>query len=169
MTDGSFGALALAQALILGALIALPVAVYALYRTFRFVLAHPYGRGARALQMLRVWGLRLALIAGGIVLVHYAMDVRQRRHAGSCQREPSPREVGQYVAEICLPPARDTALLRLYSAESGALLAERLYEHPEPRVVWMPGGLLYDTAAADDEGVVSLPPSWWDRALALLP
>lgn len=126
-------------------------------------------RAARARIVLRVWAMSIAAAIGAIVVIRYGVDVHQRLHAGNCLRETSAKEVGEYVAEICLPPARGMALLRLYSKPSGTLLAERLYEHSDPHLIWTREELIYDTGASDGKGTVGLPPTWWDRLLAFVP
>ncbi|WP_439683828.1 hypothetical protein [Cupriavidus oxalaticus] len=170
MNDGSFTALASAEAVMLAGLVVLLVMVFAIFRSVRHVLSMPDGRAARAQAMLWVWAKSAAAVIGAVV-VSYGLDARQRLRAGNCQREASPQESGAYLGEICLPPARGTGRLRLrlYSVPDGVLLAERMYEHPEPRLIWTQDELIYDTAASDGKGSVRLPPTWWDRLKAKLP
>ncbi|CAG9174276.1 hypothetical protein LMG23992_02690 [Cupriavidus laharis] len=169
MNDGSLTVLAVAQLGVLAGLILFPIAAYAMYRTVRYVLSLPDGRRGRAREMLRIWAKRIAVAIGVVVIVSYGLDVRQRLRAGNCQREASPQESGPYMAEMCLLPARGSVLLRLYSRTTGALLVERMYEDPEPRLIWTRDEVIYDTAATDGKGSVSLPPTWLDRLRAKLP
>ena len=52
------------------------------------------------------------------------------------------------------------------------LLAERLFRYPrnEPvRLTWDRDAVVYDTAASDGNGIITLPPPLIDRMLARLP
>lgn len=97
--------------------------------------------------------------------INYALDVNNRMSPTRCH--PSTSEDGKYKGVLC------DRVVRIYSAETGEILAERTFEKPYdtgdlPTVGWDK----YKNIAVfsnDDSQNIRLPPSWWDRALAHLP
>lgn len=123
------------------------------------------------LRFARVLGLCVALYLVG----SYAMDVQSRRSAYACKRSTH----GPYVGEACSVAAGDkggilqgySGLLRLYDAQSGALLARTFVPNPESGIhweedeMWQQGGDENGTSGAS----IHLPPTAWDRFKARLP
>lgn len=113
--------------------------------------------------MARTAGL-CAVIAMVIILSVYGREIRDRRSASECRSETE----GRYVGEVCVLASEYGTLFRLYDASSGELLAERKYYSPQsPQLLWSAEDVCYDVS--DDDGYVSLPPTWLDRLRAKLP
>ncbi|MDF3838719.1 hypothetical protein P3W85_38160 [Cupriavidus basilensis] len=101
-----------------------------------------------------------------ILIAPYGCDVANRLGAHECKRES---DGNLYIGEMCYLSTGDSMVFRLYDAKSGELLAERTYNHPEPKIIWSGGSVIYDTSPSDGIGYVDLPPTRWDRLRARLP
>ncbi|WGY70167.1 hypothetical protein KEC55_24245 [Burkholderia cepacia] len=119
--------------------------------------------------------MRVAIaVALVIMLIPYMWraDVRKRTtELNKCHTERSRADNGRYTATYCYGPGEDV-VLRLYRSSSMNLLAERLFSYPrdEPvRLTWNRDAVVYDTAASDGDGIITLPPSLIDRLRAKLP
>ncbi|WP_423369305.1 hypothetical protein [Burkholderia sp. LMG 32019] len=115
--------------------------------------------------------IALALVA---ILIPYLWraDVRNRTaELNKCHTERSRADDERYTATYCYGPG-ENVVLRLYRSSSMNLLAERLFSYPrdEPvRLTWDRDAVVYDAAASDGDGIITLPPSLIDRLLAKLP
>ncbi|MCP3018739.1 hypothetical protein [Cupriavidus basilensis] len=124
-------------------------------------------------QSARAWVKRLAWLAVLFIGIHYWLDVRVRAKAHDCETQVS-SEDSAYRAELCFVPNFDSEdfrmRLRLFRADAKEPLAERVYEHPDPKLTWTRDSLIYDTSASSEQdGMISLPPTWKDRLRARLP
>jgi len=101
-----------------------------------------------------------------IAIMPYGCDVANRMGAHECEREIDSK---LYIGEMCFLSRGDSMIFRLYDADTGELLAERTYNHPEPRIIWGGDRVIYDTSGSDGIGHVTLPPTRWDWLRARLP
>ena len=83
-------------------------------------------------------------------------------------RGPQPRRDALRSALLLSNQSKDTVLLKLYAANAGQVLAERMFFHLDrPTFYWEPDEFGY--ATSPDGGVISLPPTLLDRLRARLP
>src|SRR5438445_5134149 len=111
------------------------------------------GHGVRSMNMISragKWVNRscksVVLVFIAIVIAPYGCDVANRLGAHECKREGGGN---QYIGEICYLSTGDSMVFRLYDARSGGMLAERTYNHPEPKIIWASGSVIYDTSPSD--------------------
>ena len=128
---------------------------------------------------------------GWVVLVGFIALVVFTDHSArgiACQKSTS--SDGIYIAEVCglkwVSGGDSTYVGRLYSAKTGAKLAQRVFDAPETDLFWSDGvcardgvnktkecfgpSVLFirgDPSAGDSE--ILLPPTLWDRLLAARP
>ena len=129
--------------------------------------------------------------SGWMVLVGFIAFVLFTDHTTrglECKESISPGD--EYIAEVCglrwVSGGQSTYVGRLYSAKTGAKLAQRVFDAPEARISWSDGVCVPDparktkecfgpsvgftrgeTSAGDPD--IPLPPSQWDRLLAARP
>jgi hypothetical protein len=106
-------------------------------------------------------------------------------HGTGCQRSTSPD--GRYTAERCMVDwDRDSPeyVGRLFDASTGRKLAQHTFNTPVPQLSWSPGfqyqpkpeepfvdvgPFVSFSVGGDDDSSINLPPSKWDRLLAMRP
>ena len=94
-----------------------------------------------------------------------------------------------YMAELCvlqaLPRDESTYIGRLYDAKTNKKLAQRTFSSPSPELYWSKGwcsqignepkecfgpSVVFSRGDPDTgDNSIDLPPSWWDRLLAMRP
>ncbi|MCC8394859.1 hypothetical protein LJ656_19885 [Paraburkholderia sp. MMS20-SJTR3] len=92
-----------------------------------------------------------------------------------CQRSRSPD--GRYLAERCLlewvPGGNSKYVGRLFDGNSGRRLAQHVFDSSTPTILWSDyqgETVLFSVGdGGDDATYISIPPSGWDRLLAVRP
>uniref|UniRef100_UPI001F5CE6B4 hypothetical protein n=1 Tax=Trinickia mobilis TaxID=2816356 RepID=UPI001F5CE6B4 len=135
--------------------------------TVIYVFSGGEGRVVRLKTALRKLGIWLGSIFVVCVAWSYGQDVTDRAEATKFERELSDYSTnkGEYMAEYAYLP-RNRILLRVYRTSDMSLLAERTYSYPDAvKLAWTDDALIYDTTG----GMLSLPPTLYDRITARLP
>ena len=115
---------------------------------------------------------RLALWVGIIGAICFGL-FDHTPHGTECHKSTSPD--GLYVGERCLlewvPGGNSEFVGRLFDASTGRLLAQHTFSTPVPQIEWLDYNGEYVSFSngdgGDDSVYISLPPSIWDRLLAL--
>lgn len=107
---------------------------------------------------------KIAIAVAIVALGYFFFTHRADSQAYSCIRSTSPD--GRYLAEECTLDwdhgDNPKYVGRLYDAASGKLLARRTLHTPVPGITWVNNSLLF-SSGGDDEDMVPLPPSPYDR------
>lgn len=96
--------------------------------------------------------------------------INSRLNARECRLEKSPD--GKYVGEICLTSyehLNSNYLIRIYSAESNSLLADRVFNERDGASDQVELHWRNNAVEIIGSDAISLPPTWWDRLRAKLP
>jgi len=111
-----------------------------------------------------------------VIGVLYLVLFNHTPQGTECERSTSPD--GKYIAERCLlesvPGGGNSKYVgRLFDAKNGELLAELTLRTPIPELLWGDyegESVLFSRGdALDNDGSIRIPPSKWDRLLAVRP
>ncbi|MDQ0138812.1 hypothetical protein [Cupriavidus necator] len=151
------------------AAVALLLLGLAAFRAVAYIMASPYGRKARARQMMLVSTGRLLAVGGIWTAIVYGHGASERAGAHNCRRVPAVDAAARYAAEYCYLGG-ERILLRIYGAERDRVLAHRTFTSAGPvRLSWDGQGVVFDPAAPGRKGRLALPPALHERLLARLP
>lgn len=118
---------------------------------------------------------RVLMWLGGAVfvvgLLVYSLDAVERMRASCAGMSISADAGGEYHAKYYYL-GNGNAFIRVFSARTGMLLAERTFRYGSGvELLWEESSLVYSTNdhSVFYDGIVSLPPTTMDRLLAHLP
>ncbi|MPV69054.1 hypothetical protein [Burkholderia sp. BE17] len=108
-----------------------------------------------------------------VLIVFFAID--RTPYGEECRKSTSPD--GTYIANLCLltrvPGGNPQYAGRVYSAQTGKLLAQHTFSTPVPEISWHSYSDVYVSFSRGDGGdnsvYISLPPLLSDRLLAARP
>lgn len=107
---------------------------------------------------------KLAIAITALALLYFFITHRSDSRAYDCVRSTSPN--GLYVAEECTLDwdhgDNPKYVGRIYDAASGKLISRQTFHTPVPEIIWGGDYLLFQRGG-DGDGLVSLPPSLYER------
>ncbi|WP_322058602.1 hypothetical protein [Paraburkholderia sp. J63] len=111
---------------------------------------------------------KVLIAVSTLALIYFFITHRSDSKASSCVRSTSPDRL--YIAEECRLDwnHRDNPeyVGRVYGAASGKLIARRTFSTPSPKIMWADNYVQFQIGG-DDDDLVMLPPSLYDRINAL--